>query len=101
MIAHIIRVIFTIIILIFIYKESSIAILAAFILIFVALEAFALWMRNVNKALRLIHQALENEPSVLKMAARKLATEADMFQCGEGDAMNLADAITELERLIK
>jgi len=35
----------------------------------------------------------------LMIAGRRLSTEADMFQCDEGDGMNLADAVTQFDKI--
>lgn len=44
-------------------------------------------------------EKLEKQLSELKIAARHLATEADNYVNCEGDAMELADAISKVEKL--
>lgn len=53
----------------------------------------------ILKITRTSPEKLADEIINLKTAARKLAIEADEYQCGVGDGMNLADAITKVERL--
>lgn len=44
-------------------------------------------------------QTIEERLEALIVASRGLATEADMYACGEGDRDALEEAIEEVERL--
>lgn len=61
MITYILRILLTCIFLYFMYFENGIVTFVAFVFIVITFEVFARWMLTVNKALRLIHEALKND----------------------------------------